>query len=78
VLEESGTESCFNIGRCGCFIPRVSENLAKSLLDEGAICAMVIKQQKLLIPVTLKCAKDNMVKVWLYNPHIPCLFLNEY
>jgi hypothetical protein len=46
----------------------------KSVLGEGAVCAMVIKQQNMFIPIMLKCNKGNMAKVWLYNPQTSCFF----
>jgi hypothetical protein len=76
-IDAGGTESCFNIGKRGCFIPCICGNPAKSLLRECAICVMVIKQQNLFISVVLKCVKGNMAKVWLYNAHTPCLIFER-
>ena len=44
------TESCFNVG---CFIPRFSENLAKFLVGDSAICDVVIKQKNQFIQLIL-------------------------
>ena len=60
-IASRGTKSCFNIGWCGCFIPRFSENLAKSLLGDRAVCVMTTKQQKLFVPVMPEWSKDRSV-----------------
>jgi len=64
VFEETdanGTESCCNVGWCGCFIPRFDESIAKAVLGESVICAATIKQQTFFIPVTHTWSKDRLV-----------------
>jgi hypothetical protein len=58
----SGAESCFNGGRCGCFIPCFNENIAMAVLCESAIGAVVIKQQKMFILAMLKWSKDRPIR----------------
>lgn len=55
------TESRFNVVWCGCFIRCFSENLAKFLLGESAICDVVIEQKNQFIQLILTWSKDKFV-----------------